>query len=89
MADVRITCVNKQPRFNPHEGITHCGGAGWRWRRQEVVDSINRGTNSFYTLEAGKRANVGVVNGPSGPYLRTHADGQWNDNLLALLECVS
>jgi hypothetical protein len=23
------------------------------------------------------------------PYLRTHADGKWNDNLLALTECVA
>jgi hypothetical protein len=81
--------VNKQPRMNPHEGITHCGGAGWTWTRQEVVDSINAGTNTFYTEEGGKRANVAVVNGPNGPYLRTHADGQWTDNLLALVECVS
>ncbi|MSP44398.1 MAG: DUF3892 domain-containing protein [Xanthobacteraceae bacterium] len=27
------------------------------------------------------------MNGPSGEYLRTHADGYWNDNLLALREC--
>jgi hypothetical protein len=89
MADVRVTCINKQPRLDPYEGITHCGGFGWRWTRQEVVDSINAGTNTFYTFEGGKRADVGVVNGANGPYLRTHADGQWNDNLLALMECVS
>ncbi len=27
MADVQVTCVNKQPRLNPHEGITHLGVA--------------------------------------------------------------
>lgn len=89
MADVRVTCVNKQPRFNPHEGITHLGGNGWRWTRQQVIDSIKAGTNTFYTLEGGKRAEVGIVNGTNGPYLRTHADGQWNDNLLSLMECAS
>jgi hypothetical protein len=31
--------------------------------------------------------NVAVDNGPNGKYVRTHADGQWNDNLLALPEC--
>lgn len=36
----------------------------------------------------GTRANVGVVDGPRGPYVRTYADGKWNDNLLALVECV-
>src|SRR5437016_2657924 len=87
MADVQVTCINKQPRQNPHEGITHLGGPTWRWTRLEVITSINGGTNAFYTQVNGKRATVGVVDGPNGQYLRTHADAQWNDNLLALPEC--
>lgn len=88
MADVRVKCINKQPRLNPHEGITHLGGDGWKWTRQQVVDSIKAKTNTFYTYEGGQRANLGVVNGTNGDYVRTYADGQWNDNLLALMECV-
>jgi hypothetical protein len=90
MADVLVTCINKQPRDNPYEGITHLGGSGgsgWKWTRQQVIDSINSSTNSFYTYVNGRRADISVVNGPNGPYVRTHADGQWNDNLLALPEC--
>ena len=90
MADVQVTCINKQPRNNPHEGITHLGGTGgqgWKWTRQQVIDSINARTYSFYTLVNGKRANIAVVSGPNGDYVRTHADGVWNDNLLALPEC--
>lgn len=87
MADAQVTCVNKQPRANPHEGITHLGGNGWRWTRQQVIDSINDGSNTFFTLVAGKRANVAVVHSQNGDYVRTHADGQWNDNLLSLPEC--
>ena len=87
MADVQVTCINKRPRQNTHEGITHLGGAEWCWTRQQVVESINGGTNTFYTLVGGRRANVAVVDGANGPYLRTHADGVWNDNLLALPEC--
>jgi hypothetical protein len=88
MADVQVTCINKQNRNSSHEGITHLGGIGWKWTRQQVIESIEAKTNTFYTLVNGKRANVGVVNGPNGKYLRTHADGQWNDNLLALPECA-
>jgi len=88
MADVRVKCINKQPRNDTHEGITHLGGDGWRWTRQQVVDSIRAKTNTFYTLVGGTRANLGVVDGPRGPYVRTYADGKWNDNLLALIECV-
>jgi hypothetical protein len=54
-----------------------------------VVASIEANTNTFYTMVGGVRANVAVVDGPTGKYVRTHADGKWNDNLLALPECVT
>ena len=88
MADAQVTCIKKIPRNNPHEGITHLGGAGWKWTRAEVISSIEEKTNTFYTNVQGKRADVGVVNGPNGKYLRTYADGVWNDNLLELPECA-
>ena len=87
MADARLTCINKQPRNNPYEGITHLGGADWKWTRQQVIDSIEAKTNTFYTNTSGVRANIGVVDGPNGKYLRTYANSNWNDNLLALPEC--
>src|SRR2546422_11291886 len=80
----QVTCVNKQPRMDPHEGIRHLGGSGWRWTRSQVIDSIEARTNTFFTMVNGKRAEVGVANGRTGKYFRTHSDGQWNDNLLAL-----
>jgi len=82
MADVQVTCRN-----DPHEGITHLGGVNWKWPRSEVIRSIEGGTNTFYTMVNGKRADVGVVDGPNGKYVRTYADGYYNDNLLALPEC--
>jgi hypothetical protein len=86
--DAQVTCITKRPNhLDPHHGITHLGGAGWRWTRAEVTDSIERKTNTFYTLVGGNRADVGVFNGPHGKYLRTHSDGKWNNNLLALPEC--
>ncbi len=88
MADVQITCINKLPRNNTHEGITHLGGATWKWTRQQVIDSIKAKTNTFYTLVGNRRADVGVVQGQYGEYVRTYADAVWNDNLLALNECA-
>jgi hypothetical protein len=88
MPDVRVTCISRVPRDDPHEGITHLGSQNWRWSRQEVIDSINNRTSTFYTLANGRRADVRVVNGPHGQYVRTYADGVWNENLLALPECV-
>lgn len=87
MADVRVTCINKMPRNNTHEGITHLGGPTWKWTRQEVINSIEGNTNTFFVFGGGQRSDIGVVNGAHGKYLRTYRDGTWNDNLLALPEC--
>lgn len=87
MADVWVQCINKPQRDSRHEAITHLGGSGWRWTAAQVIASIEAQSNTFYTLVNGKRASIGVVNGPYGKYLRSHADGTWNDNLLALKEC--
>lgn len=59
LADVQVTCINKQPRDDPHEGITHLGGASWKWTQGQVIASIEGKTNTFYTLNDGRRAGCG------------------------------
>lgn len=92
MADVQVTCITKPQPQSPHEHITHLGNpsAGWKWTREQVISSIERKEHTFYVLDryTGKRSDVGVVR-PAGrsPYLRTYADGDWNDNLLAMDQC--
>lgn len=88
MAHLQVKCINKQPRNDTHEGITHLGGENWKWTRQQVINAIEGGMHTFYTMVRSNSASVGVVNGAHGKYLRTYADGKWNDNLLALYECV-
>ena len=88
MADVQVTCITKPFRDSPHDAITHLGGATWNWTRAQVITSIEEGTNTFYTLVGGKKAYVTVINGPNGKYVKTQADGYWNDNLLALPNCA-
>jgi len=46
-----------------------------------MVEFINKG-NSVY-VQAGPDVRVGVVDA-TPPYLRTYADGNWNNNLLSL-----
>lgn len=87
MSDIHITCINKQPRQNAYEGITHLGNSAGKWTRQQVIDWIESRTHTFFTRVAGNRGDIGVVDGQNGKYLRTHADGKWNDNLLSLSEC--
>jgi hypothetical protein len=92
MADVQVTCITKPHPQSSHEHITHVGNPTmkWRWTREQVIASIDAKTNTFFVIDPrnGKRANIGVVR-PSGraPFLRTYADGDWNDNLLSLNQC--
>ena len=85
--DVQITCINKNPRDNTHEGITHVGNSQGKWPRSDVIAWIESRQNTFYTMSNGVRADVGVVNGQNGKYLRTYANGRYTDNLLSLPEC--
>lgn len=85
MSDVQVTCIKKAG--GAHQHITHLGGATWQWTVAQVIDSIEAGTNTFYTFVGGKRAVVAIVNGANGNYLQTHADGSWNNNLLSLPTC--
>jgi hypothetical protein len=92
MPDVQVTCITKPHPQSPHEHITHLGNPDvpWKWTREQVITSIDAGTNTSFVIDPynRKRSNVAVVR-PSGraPYLRTHADGDWNDNLLSLRQC--
>ena len=58
--------------------------------REEAIRRIEAKEAAFYTVDrsTGKKMYVGVVRETGkNPYLRTHADGKWNDNLLAQAEC--
>ena len=88
MAKVQITCINKEPRNNAFEGITHLGNANGKWTTEKVIGWIEDRSHSFYTLVQGDRGDIGVVNGANGKYVRTYSGGSWNDKLLTLPECI-
>ena len=91
MADVQVTCIIKPHPQSPHEHITHLGNPPkWVWKSEQVITSIDAKTNTFFVRDpaTGKRANIGVVRiAGKTPYLRTYADGDWNNNLLSLNQC--
>ena len=94
MAEKQVTCINKPHHQSAHEHITHIGNAAEKWRvsRETAIYQIEANINQFYTIDrmTGKKCHVGVVReAGKQPYLRTHADGKWNDNLLAQPECDS
>lgn len=92
MPDAQITCIVKPHPQSPHEHITHVGNPAsqWMWPREQVIASIDAKTNTFFVLDpaTGMRADVGVVReAGKQPYLRTYADGKWDNNLLSLNQC--
>lgn len=94
MNDYEVNAINKPHRQSPHEHITHIGNNndGWCMTREAAIKSIDAGQNTFYTVDrtTWKKVSIGVVReAGKAPFLRTYADGKWNDNLLALPECNS
>jgi len=94
MDEFQVTCINKRDRLSAHEHITHIGNITsverWRLTREEAIRRIDAKQEAFYTIDRSTRAKVyiGVVReAGKNPFLRTYADGKWNDNLLALAEC--
>lgn len=93
MNEFLVTCINKPNRESAHEHITHIGNSASNWRltRESAIERIEAKREKFYTIDpvTGHRAYLGVVReAGKKPYLRTFADGKWNNNLLSLAECA-
>jgi len=91
---LRIRCINKTDRYNPHERISHVGGVnadGTRWRltQAQAIAGIKEGKWSFYVEQPpGHVVDVIIARSPQGnEYLKTEADGEQPNNLLSLSEC--
>ena len=82
MARYRITCILKSGTAHAH--ITHVGNQGGTQTVAEAVQAIKNGDTYFVQDSLGNQAEVGIF---EDRYLRTHADGIWTDNLLALPPC--
>jgi hypothetical protein len=92
MAEFEVNCITKPNRESRHEHITHIGNSntGWLLTREAAISRIESKQESYYTVDkqTNRKVHVGVVHeAGKAPFLRTHADGKWNDNLLAQPEC--
>ncbi len=92
MSDYQVTCITKPNVNSNHESITHLGGPNgsgrWYDTKDNVISFIDNNKHRFFTRVNNKVSFVYVVR-ESGkkPYLRTGADGYYNNNLLALNQC--
>lgn len=90
---VRITCINKSDRVDPHERIRNVGGTnrdGTRWKLSEgrAIAGIESGTWEFFVERpSGQRIDVVIATRLGRKYLKTRPDGEEPNNLLALPEC--
>ncbi len=91
---IRVECINKSDRFNPHERIRSIGGRNgdrtrWHLSQERAIEGIETGKWSFYVERpAGDRVGVVVARSAAGnKYLKTEADGDQPNNLLSLPEC--
>lgn len=92
--EVRIQCINKTDRTNAHERIRSVGGVnpdGSRWKlsEDEAIQGIKTQKWTFHVERpVGHRVRVIVARSAAGhEYLKTEADGEQPNNLLALPEC--
>jgi hypothetical protein len=89
---IRVECVNKTDRYNPHERIRNIGGRngdGSRWKlsQEDAIAGIETGKWDFYVSVNGQSVAVIVATRLGHKYLKTVADGEQPNNLLSLPEC--
>jgi hypothetical protein len=89
---VRVQCINKSDRFNPHERIINIGGVnadGSRWILSQpiAIEGIENGKWSFYVQNPHIVDVIIAVSRYGNKYLKTQADGDQPDNLLSLPDC--
>ncbi len=92
MADrVRVSCIKKRDRKNPHERIEGIGGvhnqAQWYMLEDAAIAAIKNHQWDFYVHEGGYTARVIVATHLGREYLKTERDGVSPDNLLSLPTC--
>lgn len=89
--NARVSCINKDDRYDPIERITHIGGVAdrrWKITQPHAIELIESGEWGFYVNERGQTVWIVVATSRFGnKYLKTKADGEEPNNLLSLPEC--
>ena len=90
---IRVDCVTRTDRVSPYYRIRAIGGRGrdgerWRLSEDAAIAAIENEQASFYVERPkGRRVDVIVAQGLGKTYLKTEADTEAPDLLLALPDC--
>ena len=87
MASIEISCTNKLQTLNDHMGITHLGGGGQRWKKEQIVFALNEKSDNYFIVVNNRRSELSLYLQGYGVHVRAHADGLWNNDLLTLENC--
>jgi hypothetical protein len=93
-ARLQVGCINKSNRSDPHLRITKIGGlkgdgSAWKLSESAAIKSIEDGKWAFFVERpTGHSVDVIIASRLGVKYLKTTADGEQPDNLLALRECT-
>ncbi|OAI41995.1 hypothetical protein AYO41_04955 [Verrucomicrobia bacterium SCGC AG-212-E04] len=94
MADThQISCINKTNRTDAHDRIHSIGGIQdgkpWKLAQPAAIEGIETGKWRFYVKppNADRVWVIIAVSRYGNKYLKTEADGEQPNNLLALPEC--
>lgn len=86
MAERRVTATGK----NSEGDITSlCNAPEW-WSpvsKRQAIEDIENGSHRYYVRSGNAVADIHVVDGPTGKYLRTDPDATQVDNLDSLPDC--
>lgn len=82
---VRMSGGTQHEHITTYRWVNHQDGETGDTGKATMVDWIENKGGVAYVGSGASRVSVGVVHPTYGQaYLRTHADGQWTNNLLAL-----
>jgi hypothetical protein len=90
----RISCIQRSGGTEAHDRIRFVGGqmpGGRRWKLSqfEAIAGMEGGRWQFSVEPGGRGTRVVIARSASGrKYLKTAADGEQPDGLLALPECL-
>lgn len=90
---IRVDCIDRTDRASPYHRIRAVGGLGpdglrWRLSEDAVIAALDNERAAFYIeWPMGHRVEIVAAQGLGKRYVKTEADGESPDRLLALPDC--